>query len=202
VDSIDRSGNQILLALTGTGALQSADSGATWTRCGDPQLSTTWYGLAFDPATPNIALSATAAGLFRSTDGCVSWAPVRDGLPAATASLVLFHPKRPREAYLAQGGKVFRSTDGGQRWLSLEDDANGNSGPSSLFVLPEVPDRLFALFPRRGVFSTSVPGTTQGTPEPTNSNRTQSGGPVAGSSDFVRNTVTNKSNTTKEKTVQ
>jgi hypothetical protein len=127
---------------------------------------------------------------------------VREGLPAATASIVLFHPKRPREAYVAQGGKVFRSTDGGQRWLSLEDDANGNSGPSSLFVLPEVPDRLFALFPRRGVFSTPVPGTTPGAPEPTSSNRAQPGGPVAGSSDSARHTVTNKSHTTKEKTVQ
>jgi photosystem II stability/assembly factor-like uncharacterized protein len=202
VDSIARSGNQILLALTGTGALQSADAGATWKKCGDPQPATTWYGLAFDPATPNIALSATAAGLFRSTDGCISWTPVHDGLPAATASIVLFHPKRPREAYVAQGGKVFRSTDGGQRWLSLEDDANGNSGPSSLFVLPEVPDRLFALFPRRGVFSTPVPGTTPGAPESTSSNRAQPGGPVAGSSDFARHTVTNKSHTTKEKTVQ
>jgi photosystem II stability/assembly factor-like uncharacterized protein len=202
VDSIARAGSDMLVAITGAGGLRSADGGVTWSKCGDPQPGATWYGLAVDPATPNIALSATAAGLFRSTDSCTSWAPVHDGLPAATASIVLFHPKRPREAYVAQGGKVFRSTDGGQRWLSLEDDANGNSGPSSLFVLPEMPDRLFALFPRRGVFSVSIPGTKPGGPESANFNRAPSGGPVAGPSDFTRSTVTKKSHTTKEKTVQ
>jgi photosystem II stability/assembly factor-like uncharacterized protein len=200
IDTIARSGANILLALTSTGAMQSSDAGTTWTKCGDPQTTTTWYGLAFDPATPDIALSATATGLFRSTDGCKSWNPVHGGLAAETASIVLFHPKRPREAYVSQGGKVFRSTDGGERWVALDEGANGNSGPSSLFVLPEVPDRLFALFPRRGVFSTSLPPLSlpASTGEATRFNHVQAGGPNVGNTSID----TNKRNTNKEKTLQ
>src|SRR5947209_7513697 len=37
VDSLARSGARMLSALTAAGALQSSDSGATWTKCGDPQ---------------------------------------------------------------------------------------------------------------------------------------------------------------------
>jgi photosystem II stability/assembly factor-like uncharacterized protein len=192
VDSIARSGDSILLALTGTGAMESSDSGATWRRCGDPQPSATWYGLAFDPEAPEIALSATAAGLFRSTDGCRSWSAVRNGIAAETASIVLFHPKRPREAYVAQGGKVLRSTDGGLGWSALDDGAHGNSGPSSLFLLPEAPDRLFALFPRRGVFSTTLPPVS---PEANHFIRAQAGGSAAESTKLNRNTI-------KEKTLQ
>jgi len=156
VDAISRSGEKVVVALTATGAMRSSDAGATWKKCSDPQPGATWYGLAFDSKNPDLALAATATGLFRSADGCGSWLPVRNGLAAETATIVLFHPKRRGEAYVAQGGKVYRSTDGGASWQPLNDGANGNSGPSSLFVLPEVPDRLFALFPRRGVFSTPI----------------------------------------------
>ena len=69
---------------------------------------------------------------------------------------MLFHPTHAGEAYAAQGGRVFRSTDGGSTGLPLDDEGRGLSWPSSLFILPEAPDRLFALFPRRGVLSNSV----------------------------------------------
>jgi hypothetical protein len=68
----------------------------------------------------------------------------------------MFHPTHPGEAFVSQNGRVFRSADGGQQWLPINDDAQGNSGPSSLVVLPAAPDLLFALFPRRGVFSTYI----------------------------------------------
>ena len=205
VDALSRSGSNTMLALTATGAMQSADAGATWSKCGEPQPSTTWYGLAFDAGSPQLALAATASGLFRSTDGCQSWTPARSGLASETASIVLFHPKRSREAYVAQGGKVFRSTDGGNLWFPLDgtqaDGGNGTSGPSTLFVLPEVPDRLFALFPRRGVFSTSI------SPEiPTAVRAGASGSPavpnmVPGTFHAAGTDVIN-SNSTKEKTLQ
>jgi photosystem II stability/assembly factor-like uncharacterized protein len=73
-----------------------------------------------------------------------------------TVSIVLFHPTHEGEAYAAQGGRVFRSTDRGQNWFPLDDEGRGLSWPASLFILPEAPDRLFALFPRRGVLSNSV----------------------------------------------
>jgi photosystem II stability/assembly factor-like uncharacterized protein len=154
--SLQGSAKKSYSALTKHGALASADGGVSWKACGQPSTSAQWYGLDFDSTPAHTALAATSAGLFRSTDGCASWNLVKEGLRAETASLVLFHPTHPGEAFVSQGGHVFRSTNGGQTWFPLDDDAQGNSGPSSLVVLPAAPDLLFALFPRRGVFSTSI----------------------------------------------
>lgn len=162
VSSIGSAGRTVF-ALSADGAIASSDRAATWTRCGAvpdssgaPMPASSWYGLAFDSGNPAVALAATSSGLFRSVDSCRSWLPALDGLRAETATLVLFHPTRPGEAFVSQGGKVYRSTDGGLRWLPLDREAPGSFGPSSFFVLPSAPDRLFALFPRRGVFSTSI----------------------------------------------
>ena len=150
-------GKKLYSALTTHGALASTDGGVSWKKCGQPSASPAeWYGMDFDSAPAHTALAATSAGLYRSTDTCASWSPVKEGLRSETASLVLFHPTHPGEAFVSQGGHVFRSTNGGQTWFPLDDDAQGNSGPSSLVVLPAAPDLLFALFPRRGVFSTSI----------------------------------------------
>jgi photosystem II stability/assembly factor-like uncharacterized protein len=158
---LHRSGPNMISALTAHGALASGDEGATWRTCGTTPAAgsdrnSVWYAVDFDAASPQTALAATSAGLFRSTDGCASWSPVLSGLRAQTAGLVIFHPVRSGEAYASQGGRLFRSTDGGQRWLPLDDGAQGSSGPTSLVVLPASPDRLFALFPRRGVYSISI----------------------------------------------
>lgn len=153
--SLQGAGKKTFSALTAHGALASAD-GVSWKQCGQMLSPAEWYGVDFDSAPAHTALAATSAGLYRSTDGCASWSPVGGGLRSETVSLVLFHPTHPGEAFASQGGHVFRSTNGGQTWFPLDDDAQGNSGPSSLVVLPAAPDLLFALFPRRGVFSTSI----------------------------------------------
>ena len=163
IDSIRLSGKYQVAAVTNGGAISSEDAGITWKKCGDPAITGkadksvgTFYGIDFDPGATSVALAATPAGLYRSTNGCASWTAIQAGLERETASIVLFHPTHSGEAYVAQGGRVFRSTDGGQHWLPVDDEGLSNSGPSSLFVLPAAPDRLFALFPRRGVFSTSI----------------------------------------------
>jgi photosystem II stability/assembly factor-like uncharacterized protein len=154
--SPNNSSPHMITALTARGALASADNGASWIQCVRPEQAAALYSIDFDAISPKTALAATSSGLFRSADGCKTWSPVLGGLRAETASIVVFHPTRSGEAYASQGGRVFRSTDGGQRWLPLDDGAQGNSGPTSLVVLPASPDRLFALFPRRGVFSISI----------------------------------------------
>ena len=163
IQSLQRSGGKAVAVLTSTGARVSRDEGVSWKACGEVGSGGAWYGLAFDqPAGsgkstgPAAALAATTAGLFRSTDGCQTWTPIHAGLDTETVSLVLFHPTRSGEAFVSQGGRIFVSTDGGQRWQPIDDETGGNAGPASLFVLPAAPDRLFALFPRRGVYSTGI----------------------------------------------
>lgn len=155
------SSSHMISALTRRGAVASSDNGATWNHCGSlpgiaENTTTAWYAVDFDSASPRAALAATSAGLFRSADGCRTWSSALSGLRAETTSIVVFHPTRSGEAYTSQAGRVFRSTDGGQRWQPLDDGAQGNSGPTSLVVLPASPDKLFALFPRRGVHSISI----------------------------------------------
>lgn len=152
INSMIRSGDRSVAALGARGAFTSTNAGSTWTACGEPTPKTVWYGLALDRS---VALAATSTGLFRSTDGCLSWSKAT-GLQAETVSVVLFHPTHEGEAFAAQGGRVYRSTDGGQHWSPLDDEGRGRSWPSSLFILPEAPERLFALFPRRGVLSNSI----------------------------------------------
>ncbi len=166
VDSVQSAGERALVALAASAALVSDDDGLTWRGCTMPEPGISWYGLALDPATPSNALAATSRGVFRSVDQCRSWSPVAGGLEQATAEAVLFHPTRPGHAFVAQGGQVFRSTDGGQTWQPLEDAGGPGLWPSSLLILASAPDRLFALVPGRGVFSTTAfaePAVTQHT---------------------------------------
>jgi photosystem II stability/assembly factor-like uncharacterized protein len=154
-------------ALTPNTAMVSEDEGITWRNCAVPAAGIAWYGLALDPFNPANALAATSLGLFRSTDGCRSWMASGGGLEQnATAEAVLFHPTRASEAFVAQGGKVFRSMDGGQTWQPLDGGEGSDLWPSSLLILASAPDRLFALVPSRGVFSTTAsaePAVTQNT---------------------------------------
>ena len=58
---IQRSGGNMLSALTAAGALVSADAGVTWKACGDAGTKGSWYGLAFDARPPG-----AVGGLARS----------------------------------------------------------------------------------------------------------------------------------------
>jgi photosystem II stability/assembly factor-like uncharacterized protein len=156
VDDLQASPGGVLAAITAAGAFRSEDSGRSWAACGQPVVDAAWYGLAFDSGPNEVALAATSRGLFRSTDRCASWMPVRGGLEPATASAVVFHPERRGEAFTAQSGRIFRSTDAGVTWTPLAGDGPADAYPDSLFFLPGAPQRLFALFPRRGVLSHSI----------------------------------------------
>ncbi len=156
VELLQSSGGGVVAAVTSGRAFRSDDAGSSWTPCGQPAAGAVWYGLALDSVPTGRALAATAQGLFRSTDGCASWTPVRGGLEPSTVSTVLFHPRRAGEALAAQFGRIFHTTDGGLSWSPLDDQGRNGSYPSALLVLPAAPQRLFALFPRRGILSTAV----------------------------------------------
>ena len=156
VELLQRSGGGAIAAVTAAGAQRSEDGGLSWSVCGQPTARTVWYGLAFDAGQSGAALAATSNGMFRSSDRCQSWTPVTGGVDAATVSTVAFHPARPGEAVAAQYGRILRSTDGGRTWTSLGDEGRNGAYPTALLVLPAAPQRLFALFPRRGILSNLI----------------------------------------------
>lgn len=156
VDYLQNAGGASVTAWNAGVAMISEDEGVTWRVCAVPVAGAAIYGLSLDRATPATALAATSRGLYRSSDGCRGWTAVERGLEQATAQAVLFHPIRAGEAFVAQGGKVFRSTDGGQTWQPLDRGDGPELWPSSLLIPASAPDRLFALVPGRGVFSTTA----------------------------------------------
>jgi photosystem II stability/assembly factor-like uncharacterized protein len=158
IQSIQHSPGSAITAITKSGAMASTDNGQAWMNCGNAGEGP-WFGVAFDldkSHRSEVALAATRAGLFRSTDGCRTWSAVHAGLDSETVTLVLFHPTRSGEAFVSQGGRIFVSTDGGQRWQPMDDVSGSNAGPASLLILSAAPDTLFALFPRRGVYTTGI----------------------------------------------
>ena len=155
LELLQRSGDGAVAALTAGGAFRSENGGASWTACAQPVAGAIWYGLTLDPGA-GAALAATSRGLFRSTDRCASWQPVGGGLDQGTVSAVFFHPRNAGEAVAAHFGKLFHTTDGGLSWRPLGDQGRNGAYPSALLVLPQAPQRLFALFPRRGILSTSI----------------------------------------------
>jgi photosystem II stability/assembly factor-like uncharacterized protein len=157
-------------AVTDSDAFTSFDGGKTWTACGTPAQGIQWYGVALQnrPALQNgtagqngpdgqTVLAGTSHGLFRSSDGCRTWNLVTArGLDAGTITAVTANPVQPAEFFAVQAGRVWRSIDSGLEWQALKDVGQDGSYPAALLVLPEVPDRLFAWVPRRGVLSTAL----------------------------------------------
>jgi photosystem II stability/assembly factor-like uncharacterized protein len=130
-------------------AFVSENGGRAFTACGEGPAGGEWYGLSVSAAGG--VLAATSHGLLRSSDHCASWILVKEGLDAGTVSTVVFHPTRPQEAYSSQYGKVYRSLDGGEHWRALDDRGGDGLYPAALLISPNQPDRLVAMFPRRGV---------------------------------------------------
>ena len=156
IEQLQASPGGMLAVLTAAGASRSQDGGATWTGCGQPMADAVWYGLAFDAGRGGLAFAATSRGLYRSADSCASWSPVRNGLEEATASAVVCHPDHPGEAFVAQSGRVLVTSDGGVSWIPLAADGPTHAFPDSLFFLSGAAGRLFAWFPRLGLFSHAI----------------------------------------------
>lgn len=155
------SGHGRLAMIADDRAFVSLNGGREWSPCGNGPMGAEWNGLSL--STAGEVLAATSHGLLRSADHCASWTLVKEGLDAGTVSTVLFHPTRPLEAYTSQYGKVFRSVDAGGHWRPLDDLGRDGLYPAALLISPNQPDRLVAMFPRRGVeISTIAVDNTEG----------------------------------------
>jgi photosystem II stability/assembly factor-like uncharacterized protein len=149
VQLMESSGQGHLTMVADGRAYVSDNGGREWSACGNGPDGTEWNGLSMN--TQGIVLAATSHGLLKSADHCSTWTPVREGLEAGTVSTVLFHPTRAAEAYSSQYGKVLRSLDGGEHWQPLDDRGRDGLYPAALLISPARPDRLVAMFPRRGI---------------------------------------------------
>lgn len=149
VQMMESSGHGRLTMVADSHAYVSEDSGRGWRGCGEVPVGTEWYELSINEQ--GSVLAATSHGLLRSTDHCSTWKLVREGLEAGTVSAVLFHPTRAEEAYTSQDGKILRSVDGGEHWKPLDDRGRDGLYPAALLISPARPDRLVAMFPRRGI---------------------------------------------------
>ena len=156
VESLQRSGEKDVAAITSAGAFLSHDIAQSWKTCGALPGGASWYGLAVDSHADNVALAATSMGLFRSTDRCASWTPVREGLDGGTVSQILFHPTEPGVVFASQYGRLVRSADSGAHWQPVDFGGRHRFWPSRLLILPAAPEHLFALLPRRGVLTCSI----------------------------------------------
>jgi photosystem II stability/assembly factor-like uncharacterized protein len=149
---LQASGSRGVALVSDNGTFLSNDEGQSWTSCPPPSPDIRWYGLTFDSPGQRWVLAATSHGMFRSTSSCDSWELIQNGIAPGTVATVLSNPLRPEEVFTAQDGRVFLSLDAGVRWQPLPEGERNGAYPAVLFVLPEYPDRVYALFPRRGVF--------------------------------------------------
>jgi photosystem II stability/assembly factor-like uncharacterized protein len=154
VQLMESSGHGKIAIVADGHAFLSENSGHSWSVCGEAPPGTEWYGLTID--TSAAVLAATSHGLLKSADRCATWSLVKEGLDQGTVSMVLFHPTRPDEAYASQYGKVLRSTDGGEHWQPLDDRGRDGLYPAALLIPLASPDRLVAMFPRRGIEITTI----------------------------------------------
>ena len=135
--------------------LSSENSGHSWSACGEAPPGTEWYGLSTNALPePFWRRPPTACSNRPTVAPPGRWS--RNGLDRGTVSNVLFHPTRPEEAYASQYGRVLRSTDGGEHWQPLDDRGRDGLYPAALLIPLASPDRLVAMFPRRGIEITTI----------------------------------------------
>lgn len=146
IRTIDVAGATVTFT-TRTGTGFSKDRGATWQACRTPNPDIEWYDASW--VKEGLLIAATSHGLLKSTD-CTEWTTVRGGLEASTVS-AFFVDRTNDSLVVSQSGLIFRSMDEGMGWKAITEPTGAKSMPTQLLFLPNVRDRMFALFPRGGV---------------------------------------------------
>lgn len=137
----------------GTGYYASTDAGASWTRNleGMPAGVHYFYGLAVDPANPDVVLLVGArdpygghavfpgadvwSSVHRLTGG--TWAEVTAGLPPreGTAMGTLAAAGPGTFYYVTEPGNLYRSNDGGASFAHVEDRGRRERGTKARSLL-------------------------------------------------------------------
>lgn len=153
-------GGATIVAASSRSAYSSADAGRSWTALAAGSSELEWNQVAVSPAAAaapgGVWLAATSHGLLRSADRGRSWERTTGELSAATVASVISHPQRAGQVYAAQYNQVFVSTDDGRNWRALATAGLDRGVVRALAILPEAPNRLYALVAGRGVFVTEL----------------------------------------------
>ena len=150
VQLLDSSAHGRMAVVSDGRAFLSENTGRQWTACAAGPSGAEWYGISMSTESGVLAATSQRPPPPRP-DRCATWTVIKSGLDASTVSSVLFHPTRPSEAYTSQDGKILRSLDAGEHWQPLDDRGRDGLYPARLLISPSRPDRLVALFPRRGI---------------------------------------------------
>ena len=153
-------GGATIVAASSRAAYSSADAGRSWTALSAGETAAAgmeWNQIAVSAAPGGTWLAGTSHGLLRSVDQGRSWQRAAAGeLATATVASVIAHPGRSGHAFAAQYNQVFLSTDDGRSWRPLTTAGLNRGVVRALAILPEAPNRLFALVAGRGVFVTEL----------------------------------------------
>jgi photosystem II stability/assembly factor-like uncharacterized protein len=103
-------------------------------------------------------LAATSRGLLRSSEVDKAWHPLPGMLGGSTVTAICKHPTREGIIFAAQFGVIYISKDDGHSWTNLPGGDGGTEVITELLVVPEIPDRIYALTRNRGVYAISLAG--------------------------------------------
>jgi hypothetical protein len=112
------------------------------------------YGLV--ATDHNGFVAASSRGLMRSDEVDRTWRPLSGILEGSTVTAICKHPTRAGVMYASKFGVIFVSKDEGHSWARLVSPESGAEVITELLVVPEIPDRLFALTRNSGVYSISL----------------------------------------------
>jgi photosystem II stability/assembly factor-like uncharacterized protein len=102
-------------------------------------------------------LAATSRGLMKSNEVKKAWQPFPGMLEGSTVTAICTHPTRAGVVFASKFGVIFISKDEGYSWAHLPEGDDGMEVITELLVVPEIPDRIFALTRNRGVYSVPLP---------------------------------------------
>ncbi len=107
----------------------------------------------------NGLLAATSRGLMRSDEVEKTWQPLPGLLDGSTVTAICKHPTRAGVLFAAKFGVIFVSKNEGQTWERLTSANDEMEVIKELLVVPEIPDRVFALTRSHGVYSIPIAAT-------------------------------------------